>query len=61
MVKYKLLKYEAGEIAHIENIIKGEVKTVSSRKLVNNRETITSTKENKKALKNTKPQKQKNH
>ncbi|MGK7397437.1 MAG: hypothetical protein ACNS62_22865 [Candidatus Cyclobacteriaceae bacterium M3_2C_046] len=33
MVRQKLLKYEPGEIAHIENILKGEFKSKKHRKL----------------------------
>jgi len=45
MVQYKLDKYETGEVAHIENIIKGEVKTITKRTLVNQYESTTSSNE----------------
>lgn len=40
MVRQKLLKYEAGEIAHIENVLKGEFKIKKHRKLHRTEETV---------------------
>lgn len=40
MVRQKLLKYEAGEIAHIENVLKGEFKSKKHRKLHRAEETV---------------------
>lgn len=40
MVRQKLLKYEPGEIAHIENVLKGESKNKNHRKLHRVEETL---------------------
>ncbi len=50
MVKYKLDNYEVGEIAHIENVIKGEVRTVTKRKLTNQQEVSSTSNEQIKSL-----------
>lgn len=40
MVRQKILKYEPGEIAHIENVLKGESKKKKHRKLHRSEETV---------------------
>ena len=40
MVRQKILKYETGEIAHIENVLKGESKSKEHRKLHRVEETV---------------------